>query len=81
MSRSKHSGGNWPIPGQVKAMVAGVSRILAEGKRNAPKSKSEKRKPLQGSSYSQSVGKPMKKIKSAESAVEKLRKNRGGRLP
>lgn len=88
-SRSNHSGGNWPMPGALRVAVESVKRIAAEGKANNPKEKSKRREAMvernrakyTGKTYAQSVGKPMKKIKSAEDAVDKLRKNRGGRLP
>lgn len=48
MGRSKHSGGSWPIPGQVKAIVRAAGEILAEGKKAGAKKKEAESKEKTG---------------------------------
>ena len=83
MGRSKHSGGSWSdMPGgSIGMLVRATKKVVSDAMRKKAGASSTKPTRGQGSSYAQSVGKPMKKIKSAEDAVEKLRQNRGGRLP
>lgn len=86
-SRSNHSGGFWEDFKSGAEKLGAKVYDVTHGVKSKPKAKPkaekkpEKKSKPEGSSYAQSVGKPMKDIGSAEDAVARLRKNRGGRLP